>query len=115
MAVVLKIRGMYATALTRFFLDQGFQVALPSRPMAERFGALPGFDVLQAPDVDIRDLDSQQGILFKGEGEADGGFVVAGFKDHIIPADFSNRHSIYGLAEQHLRAVNQGKRTCSVA
>jgi probable ribonuclease FAU-1 len=70
MDVVLKIRGIYATALTRFFLDQGFQVALPSRPMAERFGALPGFDVLQGPDVDIRDLDSQQGVLLEGEEES---------------------------------------------
>ena len=77
MAVVFKIPGIYSTALSRVFLNQGFGVALPSESINERFGISPGFDVLQAPAVDIRDLDSKQGILFEGEGEADGGFAVA--------------------------------------
>jgi len=70
MAIILKIRGIYSTALTRFFLDQGFRVALPSGSIAERFGVSPGFDVLQAPDVEIRDLDGKQGVLLEGQKEA---------------------------------------------
>jgi hypothetical protein len=65
--VVLKIRGIYATALTRFFLDRGFKVALSSGPMAERFGGSAGFDAFQAPDAQILDLDSKQGIFVEGE------------------------------------------------
>jgi probable ribonuclease FAU-1 len=67
MDVVLKIRGIYGTALTRFFLDRGFRVALPSGAMAERFGGEPGFDVLQGPDVEIRDLENKQGVFLEGE------------------------------------------------
>jgi hypothetical protein len=68
--LALKIRGIYSTALTRFFLDQDFQVVLPSSPMAERFAGSPGFDVLQAPDVEVRDLDNKQGVLLEGRKEA---------------------------------------------
>ncbi len=67
--VVLKIRGIYATALTRFFLDRGFKVSLPSGPIAERFRGSAGFDLFQAPDVEILDLDSKQGILVTGPEE----------------------------------------------
>jgi hypothetical protein len=69
MGPVLKIRGIYATALTRFFLDKGFRVALPSGPMAERFAGWKGFDAFQAPDVQILDLASKQGILLEGDQE----------------------------------------------
>jgi protein associated with RNAse G/E len=64
---VLRIRGIYATALTKFFLDRGFKVALPSGSMAERFAGWDGFDALQAPDVQILDLENKQGILMEGE------------------------------------------------
>jgi hypothetical protein len=67
--VVLKIRGIYATALTRFFLDRGFEVALPSGPIAERFGGSAGLDAFQSPDAQILDLESKQGILVAGEEE----------------------------------------------
>jgi len=66
MDLVLKIRGIYATALTRFLLERGFRVALPSGPIAERFAGWPGFDVLRAPDLQLSDLDSKQGILLEG-------------------------------------------------
>jgi len=69
MGLVLKIRGIYATALTKFFLDRGFRVALPSGPMAERLGGRDGFGAFEAPDVQVRDLDSKQGVLVEGEGE----------------------------------------------
>jgi hypothetical protein len=69
MGLVLKIRGIYATALTQFFLDKGFRVALPSGPMAGRFAGCDGFDAFEAPDVQVMDLDSKQGILMEGEEE----------------------------------------------
>jgi len=68
--MILRIRGIYATALPRFFLDRGFKVALPSESIAGRFDGSPAFDVFQAPDVQILDLDSKQGILALGEEEA---------------------------------------------
>ena len=69
MNLVLKIRGIYATALTTFFLDRGFRVALPSGSMAERFAGRDGFDAFQAPDVQVMDLDNKQGVLAEGEPE----------------------------------------------
>jgi len=68
--MILRIRGIYATALTRFFLDRGFKVALPSESIAARFNGSAAFDVFQAPDAQILDLDSKQGILALGEEEA---------------------------------------------
>jgi len=66
---VLTIRGIYATALTRFFLDRGFKVALPSEPITDRFTASPAFDVFEGPDARILNLESKQGILVLGEEE----------------------------------------------
>lgn len=87
MSFVLKIRGIYATALTRFFLDRGFKVALPSGPIATRFAAGAGFDAFQAPDVLILDLDSKQGVLVEGEEEVLNsvvGHLREGFFDTVI-------------------------------
>lgn len=67
---VLKIRGIYATALTRFFLGQGFKVTFPSEAVRERLGGLRGFEVLQAPDAEILDLKSKQGILVLGDQDS---------------------------------------------
>lgn len=67
---VLKIRGIYATALTRFFLDQGFKVTLASEAVTERFGGSGGFDVFQAPGAEILDLESKQGIVVLGDQES---------------------------------------------
>jgi protein associated with RNAse G/E len=66
--IVLKIRGIYATALTRFFLDRRFRVALPSEAVAERFCGASGLDVFQGPDVEIRDLENKHGVVLEGEG-----------------------------------------------
>jgi len=63
----VRIRGIYATALTNLLLKRGLQITQPSRVIRERF-KLQG--CLEPPDVDIRDLEDHQGVLASGSKEA---------------------------------------------
>lgn len=59
-----KIRGIYATALTRLLLDNGFKIVQPSPVIRERFN-LPE-DNCQ-PDLEINDRFDKQGINVTGD------------------------------------------------
>lgn len=50
----VRIRGIYATALTKLLLDEGFQIVQPSRIIAERF-KLPQLTL--PADVTVKDSD----------------------------------------------------------
>jgi len=65
--VGVKIRGIYTTALTRLFVDHNLAIVLPSKQIKERFRGYKKFDSPEPVDVEIRDLDDQQGILLRGE------------------------------------------------
>jgi len=77
MSAALKIRGIYATALTRFFLDQGMKVVSPSDTIIRRFGKTKGLVLVASHDVEIMDLDDMQGIRVQGE---------TAFVDEVITA-----------------------------
>lgn len=63
----IKLRGIYATALTRLFLDCGLNVVQPSQVISKRFNLeyrpLPG-------EVLIKDREDKQGIVITGKVDA---------------------------------------------
>lgn len=65
--VKARIRGVYATALTKLLLSNGFEIVQPSLTIRERFGLK---DVKEFPDVRIEDRDDLQGIRAIGNAEA---------------------------------------------
>ncbi|MCD6083458.1 hypothetical protein DRJ00_03020 [Candidatus Aerophobetes bacterium] len=67
MEVGLKIRGIYATALTKFFLEHNLAIVQPSRTIKERFRSYKKIDSPQPIEVKIRDLEDRQGISLQGE------------------------------------------------
>jgi hypothetical protein len=66
MALHLKIRGIYTTALTKFLLDSGYEIADPSAEIQERFG-LP--QTRRLPEILIQDREDLQGVHIFGEAE----------------------------------------------
>ncbi|SEW11663.1 DUF402 domain-containing protein [Halobacterium jilantaiense] len=64
----VRVRGIYATALTRAFREAGFDVVAASPPIRERFDA--AFDAAE-PDADVWMTDDRQGV------------GVAGPDDHV--------------------------------
>jgi len=62
-----RIRGIYATALTRLLLDHGVEVVQPSEEIVERFGSTFSED---SPDMAIRDRPDLQGVEASGSVEA---------------------------------------------
>lgn len=63
----VKIRGIYATALSKLLVDHDFCVVQPSVEMAHRLGA----DVSEeTPDLAIRDRYDLQGVEITGTAEA---------------------------------------------
>jgi len=67
MEVGLKIRGIYATALTKFFLDHDLAIIQPSRTIRERFTSYKKIYSFGPVDVEIVDLENKQGVLLKGD------------------------------------------------
>ena len=65
----LKIRGIYTTALTKFFLDKGLTIVSPSEVIQGRFGYDDRIDPNGPTDVSIEDLISAHGILLEGYPE----------------------------------------------
>jgi protein associated with RNAse G/E len=69
MTPTVKIRGIYTTALTRFFIDNGITIVSPSQAIAARFKECRKIAPEKPSDVDIRDLEDSQGIMIRGESE----------------------------------------------
>ena len=59
MATRLKIRGIYTTALTKFLLDSGYEIADPSAEIQGRFGLR---QTRGLPKILIQDREDLQGI-----------------------------------------------------
>lgn len=81
----IKIRGIYATALTQFCVNHNLAIVLPSGPIKERFRDYKKIDSPEAVDVEIRDLEDHQGILLKGE-PAKLNFVVELIRENFFDA-----------------------------
>ncbi len=63
----LKIRGIYATALTCFFLEHNYPIVNPSRQIIKRFKGCQNIDAPGPTTVEIRDRRDGQGVLLSGE------------------------------------------------
>ncbi len=62
----IKIRGIYATALTRFFLEQGLIVAQPSLALQRRLSGPDNLWPRTPADVHLRDQKNRQGLMLLG-------------------------------------------------
>lgn len=62
-----RVRGIYATALTRLLIDHGFDIVQPSEEIVERFGTMFSED---EPDLVIGDSRDLQGVEASGSLEA---------------------------------------------
>ena len=57
----IRIRGIYATALTKFVLDKGYQIVQPSDVIINRFGIEnPSYE---SPDLTIKDSEHIKGAI----------------------------------------------------
>jgi len=99
MEVCLKIRGIYATALTRFFIEHDLTIVSPSKAIQERFMDYRRFQdyMIDSPDlVEISDLKDQQGILLKGD-QAQRNFIVKLIRERFF--DVICRETGFNLTE----------------
>jgi hypothetical protein len=66
MTVGVKIRGIYATALTKLLLDSGYRIVDPSPPIQQRFGLESLADL---PEINTRSRSGGQGVIISGEAD----------------------------------------------
>jgi Ribonuclease G/E len=59
----VRVRGIYATAITRLCIDWGFRIVQPTKAITDRFKLT---DLRDPPDITIKDLESRDGILIIG-------------------------------------------------
>ena len=93
MTLALKIRGIYTTALTAFFLDKGIAIALPSRETEERFARVHSAAFREHADVEIIDLEGKQGVLIQGDPSGSSQ-VIRLIKDNFLDVVFRERMEI---------------------
>ncbi len=81
-----KVRGIYATALTRLLLDNGFKIVQPSAPIKERFKLSDTLEEVSQPDIEISDRFDKQGVNVVGNATAAEKFVsiLLGTLDDVI-------------------------------
>ena len=70
----IKIRGIYATALTRLLLEGGYRITDPSDAARERFSL--DTDEGEPHDLEVRDRPDRQGVTVAGEWELTREIVV---------------------------------------
>ncbi len=66
-AIRVRVRGIYATSLTKIFLDEGYQIVQPSKIIASRFN-IP--EVCTAADVTVKDGDEPGTLVVIGYSSA---------------------------------------------
>ncbi|MET1125164.1 MAG: DUF402 domain-containing protein [Archaeoglobaceae archaeon] len=61
----VRVRGIYATALTKILLDSGFKLSHTSKVIEERFGVVGE----GPPKVTVKDADQRHGVVVVGDYE----------------------------------------------
>lgn len=61
-----RVKGIYATALSKILLDHGYSLTQCSKTIESRLGISSDFD---APDLDIKDSEDHQSIIISGRKE----------------------------------------------
>jgi Ribonuclease G/E len=59
----VRVRGIYATAMTRLCIDWGFKIVQPTKAIIDRFKIA---DLKDPPDITIKDSRSRDGIVIIG-------------------------------------------------
>jgi hypothetical protein len=67
MSQALRIRGIYTTALTSFFLHKGIAIAFPSEETTQRFMGMERAKFRERADGEISDLEGKQGVLLQAD------------------------------------------------
>ncbi len=97
MTQALNIRGIYATALTSFFLGKGIAIASPSEETYQRFMRIENARFNEASDGEIRDIEGGQGVLIRGDPVACGRALDL-IKEHFLDVVFRERMDVLPLA-----------------
>jgi len=90
MTLALKIRGIYTTALTSFFLHKGIALALPSVETTQRFMGMERAKFRERADGEISDLEGKQGVLLQAD-PASLGRLVDLIRDDFLDVIFRER------------------------
>ncbi|MDI6704051.1 MAG: DUF402 domain-containing protein [bacterium] len=69
MEIPIRIRGIYTTALTKLFGDQGFRIIDPSEKISERFEFKDERERVSFVEIKIRDKQDKHGVIIEGREE----------------------------------------------
>ncbi|RLE54723.1 MAG: hypothetical protein DRJ40_09980 [Thermoprotei archaeon] len=67
MSYLARVRGIYATAITKLLLDHGFGITQASDKILKRFSLEPRYD---PPHVTVKDNDEKTGLVIIGQEDA---------------------------------------------
>lgn len=110
----VRIRGIFATALTKLALDWGFKIVQPTAQVLSRFGLEPDYS---PPDLTVKDHESRSGVVLVGECGAVELFLarLRERADAIVTRAAARYHEVFvGSAVREGRVEAPGKITLRV-
>jgi Ribonuclease G/E len=90
----IRVRGIYATALTKLALDWGFKIVQATPKVAARLGIEPDYS---PPDLTVKDHQSRSGVVLLGECPAVEEFLRR-LREYAEPVVFTSpvgRHEVF--------------------
>ena len=90
-----RVRGVYATALTKLLMEHGFRIVQPSDTIMKRLGLEY---ILETPDLDVDDRLDRQGVWAAGGADAVNAFrkvLRENLDDAILRRSKLTLHGVY--------------------
>ncbi|MEM1597666.1 MAG: DUF402 domain-containing protein [Pyrobaculum sp.] len=90
----VRIRGVFATALTKLALGWGFKIVQPTSKILDRFGLEADFS---PPDVTVKDHESRSGVVVIGNCEASEAFItkLVEYADPVVARSAVGLHAVF--------------------
>ncbi len=99
----VRVRGVYATALTKLLLDSGIRVSHTSKKIRERFSL---DETREPPNVTIKDTDDKHGVVIVGERE-DGERVFRVLSEKLDCVCWVSKLPLHSIIKGRVVEVNE--------
>ncbi len=100
----VRVRGIYATAITKLLLDNGLEVAHASEKIRERFGIEESGE---PPTVTVKDTEQRHGVVVVGEYEH-GKKVFEILREELSPVCWVSKLPLHSIVKGRVVAAKDG-------
>lgn len=104
MTLAVRIRGIYSTALTQFFLENGYIVTDPSEVIQTRFSDFEKLKTGVPEDISIRDMENEHGVIIEGKSGSLSmirSVIESSLTESVLRQHSDNKNVLYAVFPYH--------------